>query len=558
MTELNVISPMSEISFLKQGRAIVDTIDSSESSFGEDDQQHHFLEECNNIPNHSEFSRNDENLSNPRGHSYNETLKNTKSHPPYHQELFDKLQEELKVKSLMAENQIRQNTSLQEKIVELQVNIASLGETVIQLENKNENLEREKDALQKLLATSREIAKHKVELDRSTDKSFDRSLMDQTLDIVKESPDVGGSIDSSMFHESLVIDSLRKELEITKGREDHLRHQLALLVHEKDGPNKIMETISESQQEAISYLSSEVEELRSLLIKEGEKIATQMAHSITNIDTIHVLEEENQAVAAQMLEQEKRLETLQQDLSMKLGENACLRDEIAELEQKLHSSRPTIDRLKNSHGIPSPDRSKSGRGGDSSTSRSITRRDSDTEFSLITVEMENGDQGDVALIETYHHDDTFSQSKITKKFDILKRAMKQKYEKKVQNLEDTISAQQNEIKKLVEALKRKETELVKSQECAEDLEIKRVFMEAEMNQEAEGMRVALKDRSLQIERLKKALLRLQTDREGNPSQSNLKVMSDYLIDGVGASVEYIESFITSFDVEDMKMKSNTT
>lgn len=486
-------------------------------------------------------------------------------HPTNPNEL-EHLKEELNMKNSMIENAILKNTNMEQDMVDLQVKIASLGETVMQLEHSNEKLEQEKQVLQKLLSTSRELAVNKSLLDRRADKSFDmslnRSLIDKSvdMDLNLTSDDVDISRDSSSTTQStLVIESLRKELDATKGRENELRQQLRTLMSKKEGTDGIMDKISESQQEAIEYLTSEIEELRVQLQQEEAKVAGFIEKSVSNQDTIQVLEEENHAVAAQILQREKQLETIKQDLSTKLGENACLRDEIVELEQRLQN----MEQLDNGNsqlehqrktirkGSSSPKRNLSlGRDVIKTPERRLRRNDSETELSLMTVEMENGDQGDADLIESFKQNENQNNVSVTKKFDILKKAMKQKYEKKIRKLKETVSAREDEVKELKRTLKSKESELRRSQEDAEDMEIKRVFMEAEMNQETEGLRTVLKDRCLQVEALKKALLRLQRETGNDLSQSNLQTISDLLIDGVGAGFDYIGSFMSSFDAED--------
>lgn len=489
----------------------------------------------------------------------------SQQHPTNPNEL-EHLKEELNMKNSMIENAILKNTNMEQDMVDLQVKIASLGETVMQLEHSNEKLEQEKQVLQKLLSTSRELAVNKSLLDRRADKSFDmslnRSLIDKSvdMDLNLTSDDVDISRDSSSTTQStLVIESLRKELDATKGRENELRQQLRTLMSKKEGTDGIMDKISESQQEAIEYLTSEIEELRVQLQQEEAKVAGFIEKSVSNQDTIQVLEEENHAVAAQILQREKQLETIKQDLSTKLGENACLRDEIVELEQRLQN----MEQLDNGNsqlehqrktirkGSSSPKRNLSlGRDVIKTPERRLRRNDSETELSLMTVEMENGDQGDADLIESFKQNENQNNVSVTKKFDILKKAMKQKYEKKIRKLKETVSAREDEVKELKRTLKSKESELRRSQEDAEDMEIKRVFMEAEMNQETEGLRTVLKDRCLQVEALKKALLRLQRETGNDLSQSNLQTISDLLIDGVGAGFDYIGSFMSSFDAED--------
>jgi hypothetical protein len=482
------------------------------------------------------------------------------------------LQDELEIKTGMIENEMLKSASMEKGILDLQVKIASLGEKVIQLENANEKLEQEKQVLQKLLSTSREIALNKSLLDRSADKSLnmsilDRSLMDKSVDVDTNlcSEDVDISRDSSTTNQStLVIESLRKELDATKGRENELRQQLEKLMNKREGSDSIMDKISDSQQEAITYLSSEIQELRLQLEQEEAKVAGYIEKSLSHQDTIQVLEEENQAVASQILQRDRQLEMLRQDLSMKLGENACLRDEIVELEQRLQNMEPIDNgnsKLQGEYkvikkGSSSPNRTLSlGREVIKTPERRMRRNDSETELSLMTIEMDNVDQAHAEIIESFKQNENDNNLNATKKFDILKKAIKQKYEKKIQNLKETLSTREDEVKELKRILKIRESELHKSQENAEDLEIKRVFMEAEMNQETEGLRTALKDRCLQIERLRKALLRLQSETGNNISQSNLRAISDLLIDGVGAGVDYIGSFMSSFDAEDNIGKS---
>jgi hypothetical protein len=408
------------------------------------------------------------------------------------------------------------------------------------------------------------MATNKSLLDRSADQSFstslDRSLMDKSvdMDVNISSGDVDISKDSSSTVQStLVIESLRKELHATKGRENELRQQLTKLMSKKEGTDSIMEKISESQQEAITYLSSEIEELRLQLQQEEAKVVGYLEKSVSDQDTIQVLEEENHAFAAQIVQREKQLETIRQDLSTKLGENACLRDEIVELEQKLENmehrdnGNSQLERKTTTKGLSSPKRILSlGQDAIKTPERRLRRNDSETELSLMTIEMENGDQGDADIIESFKQNENNNNLNATKKFDILKKAMKQKYEKKIKQLKETMSSREDEIKDLKQTLKMKESELRTSREDAEDMEIKRVFMEAEMNQETEALRTALKDRCLQVDALKRALLRYQSETGNDLTQSNLQTISDLLIDGVGAGVDYIGSFMSSFDAED--------
>ena len=140
-------------------------------------------------------------------------------------------------------------------------------------------------------------------------------------------------------------DSLKKELQATRKREQELRSELCDGVDAdgmKLGNDSIMDKLAESQQEAILYLTGEVEELRLQLEKECRAKEQLDESSMKKEDCIRMLKHENEMIASDLIVHEKKLETFQNNLSIKSGENACLQDEVKELCAKIGNMKDLL------------------------------------------------------------------------------------------------------------------------------------------------------------------------------------------------------------------------
>ncbi len=543
------------------------------------------------------------------------------------------MQRSIDDKNDMISSILKKNTSLTEEYDECQVKIADLGQKVIQMERELHSVQLENETLQKLLRTNRDAVmnlslststcmenENSYSLDDSTHMNMNRSGLDMVANVnVSVRSDEGTNISAnvstgtstemmgvlkdgqhhqvSMLQEP-VIQSLKNELEVTKAREQDLRNQLAAMAKDQSESNggdgygfgsttiankdTIMEKLSESQQEAIIYLNREVSDLRDKLEEERKKMASHLEASKTHREKIEVLEYENKLAVEETIKNEKLLEVTQQDLSIKLGENACYRDEIAELEGKarrvdqLNQELIEIRREREELEVFKTATEKKAAAITSlvsvgtntmmvsslaslpqESSHSITPKHKRTssEYSdmnmddatLITVEIDGDHDG----IET----DVFASARTLsdhRQFSVLKKALKAKYEKKQKDLEKVLEEKEAEIGRLSSCLEDQQFLSQKQVEEIQDIEMRRISHEAEMNEELENLRMSYKERSLELLALKEKMKMSHDKKSRSTGERAWKHLSDTLIDGVAASIEIFESM--SFQADEVEKR----
>lgn len=449
----------------------------------------------------------------------------------------EKLRHELEMKNAIIENNIVELDILRDEEEGHQIQVAELGQQVLRLEKNNETLQNENKTLQKLLQTSREAV-----INRSTETSFDESLHELQTSMNK-------SLLSHM-DENAVIESLKKELEETKSRDFKLREELEKVTIADGNKDAIMESLTESQQEAIAYLTGELRNLREKMANEHKKHKDQILDMKSKDEQLLLLEHENKLVVSESLKTVELLEKVKQDLSIKAGENKCLQDEVTELEEKtaqIQHLQQQMKSLNTSHSnlvdknkeltrkvcseeepplIPSPQRRK----------HTIA---SEAEDTVMTVEIDSEvqDVGTEYILRNGLDDHA-------RKFTILKKAMKQQYEAKERRYEARLKKLERQVNKQQKLLDTQNADLKEN-------EIKRISNEAEMQDQMEALKTSAKEREAAINSLK---IRMRSS--SSPSKANktkiISEISDVLIDGVGKSIELFESMSFGNEKEDTK------
>lgn len=454
----------------------------------------------------------------------------------------EKLRHKLEMKNAIIENNIVELDILRDEEEGHQIQVAELGQQVLRLEKRNETLQNENKTLQKLLETSREAV-----INRSTETSFDESLHELHTSMNK-------SLLSHM-DENAVIESLKKELEETKSREVKLRQELEKVTVSDGNKDAIMESLTESQQEAIAYLTGELKNLREKMADEHKKHKDQILDMKSKDEQLLLLEHENKLVVSESLKNVELLEKVKQDLSIKAGENKCLKDEVIELEEKtaqIQHLQQQLKALNTSHSnlvdknkeltrkvcseeepplIPSPQRRKD----------TIA---SEAEDTVMTVEIDSEvqDVGTEYILRNGLDDHA-------RKFAILKKAMKQQYEAKERRYEARLKKLERQVNKQQKLLDKQSADLKEN-------EIKRISNEAEMQDQMEALKTSAKEREAAINSLK---IRMRSS--SSPSKANktkiISEISDVLIDGVGKSIELFESMSFGNEKEDAKSVSDS-
>jgi hypothetical protein len=461
---------------------------------------------------------------------------------PSEQEL-QRLKDNVEMKTKIAENLIEEMTMLKGNDNNYQVQIAELGQEVIRTENENIFLEEENKTLQKLLHTSREAV---------TNRSME-SLNESQLDI----DNINLSFQSG--YSEIMEDSLRNELQTTKKREAKLLEQMANMCHKGDDRDAIMESLSDSQQEAIVYLTGELEVLRTQIDEERHKSRAQNDAEEKVKAMVHILEHENKLAVAETIRNENLLEKVQQNLSIKSGENACLRDEVSELEEKslqfqaLESSLKDMEQECRHLNEINKDLLAASTSGEiltpkiwipppqsASRSRQATEEDtmSEADNTLISVEIDTDNIETEILNQTKPSD----QDAALRKFHVLKKALKQTYEKKQKELEEALQNRELELEKLTLNLKEQKSCQQQQHSELENLEIHRISNEAEMYEHIQALQMSIKERDSVLNAMKVKMHKLQDRCNGEArSWSAVSGISDALINGVEKSIELFES-----------------
>lgn len=487
-------------------------------------------------------------------------LKNNTNRPS--EEEFRKLEKDLRLKTEFEGLILNTINGLEEKESENQVQIAELGHSILKAEKICGKLERENETLQKLLNTSREaVLNRSLENDSHLDDSFRVNASFRSAD-----EDVN----------TIVQESLRNELKQSKNRESQLRKQLKDLCQNDDNKDNIMESLSESQQEAIVYLNGEVNDLRTQLEQERKKSKLQLETMMTVEDKLEVLEQENKLAAEETVVKEKLLETAWQDLSMKNGESACLRDEVAELEeqsgraQKLEASLRNLEAeheaLKKAHAYvqsqPQTVNNAKARPSPSPSRTSAFEQDnlSEAEVTLMTIDVDHGNFNGVVEneVEISTEKRTSDHDTSLRKFSVLKKALKQSYEKKVKELKADLETKECEVGKLTVNLESQRLSFQKQQDELNQMEIRRIYNESEMSQELENLRTSVKDRDNTVSSLRQTINQIHDkSKEDGSSWTGVSDISNALIDGVGKSIEMFESISFGQGHEDGKEACQT-
>mmetsp|Transcript_17452 Transcript_17452/g.33078 ORF Transcript_17452/g.33078 Transcript_17452/m.33078 type:complete len:659 (-) Transcript_17452:971-2947(-) len=446
------------------------------------------------------------------------------------------------------------------------IQIAKLGTRVMQMEKKQNQLLEDNKVLQKLLNTSREIAlnqsleqQYVVDKDNSfcsSEKHVSAATAVMKSQGGNNSIDLNGSFQSSFsavegFPYPQKLESLEKELRYTREREVRLVQQIKDIcqVENRHGSDQeanqrrdaIMESLLDSQQEVVVYLRGEVDDLRRQLQEERNKYASQAQIVESTREMLQILERENQLVVAETIKNERLLEIARQDLSIKAGENACLRDEVIEWEQKSMQMLDLERRLPSRKMCP----------GDHDNT-------SETEDTLMTVEIESNNDINPEvqmLIEAKPSD----QDVLLQKYQVIKKALKRKYQTKLKQLEEKLHRKETQVDQLTHDLKNQILSCKRHQEELEQSEIRRISNEIEMNQEIEGLKSTLRARETVVNALKVKMTRMQERCVGGATATTWDTMagiSDALIEGVGRSIELFEAL--SFVNEDNKNRNRSS
>ena len=490
-------------------------------------------------------------------------LMETKSRNQPSEQEMQRLKDDVEMKTNIAESIMTEMTALKENDNGNQIQIAELGQKVIRIEKVNISLEEENKTLQKLLSTSREAV-----INRSTESLNESHSEIGSVNVSFQS--INGSVD-------LVEGSLRNQLEATKKREAYLLKQMTNKCQQGDDRDAIMESLAESQQEAIAYLSTELETLRTKVAEEQDKFRLQFDVMKITQQKMTILERENKLVVSESIRNEMLLEMVRQDLSMKSGENACLRDEVSELEEKstqlqaLEASlKEREEELRQSQGVHRdaytqphvveielpktylPPRSPFRQ---SNVIEQETMSEAGDTFITVEIDNDNNDAEAEIIVQTKPSD----QVTVLRKFHVLKKALKQKYEKKQKDLEQVLQIKDAKLERLVMDLESQKHHYLKQQSELERLEINRISNEAEMYEQIVALQASMKESDSVMNAMKVKMHRLQDKCDGEGGSWNAVTgISDALIDGVGKSIALFESMsFASNESEDAHEDSRT-
>jgi len=375
------------------------------------------------------------------------------------EEVRDTTIKELELKTGINESILQRLADFESDERKHQVEIANLSQEVFKLQKTVDDGKKERIVFQKLLSTSRETAS----------LAMSKNMTDRENSRETESGDPLSTSDTQS-KETKVAASLRKELEATKKREKGMLRQLSQQLGQigvntdlgdseeieleqqlQNSKCSIMDQLSDSQQQAIVFLSSEVDKLRSLLEVECME-KDDLVLSVENKNQeIKILQKEIELLGSEAVENEGNLKLLEIKLSTQLGKNACLRDEVQELEIK--SKRFVeieIELVK----------------------KEKEYRKLDLKLKALA-KMNTGD--DSAITVNASNDDSFqnrthigNSNKSTREVSVLKRALKQTYEKKferqIQDHCNIVNEKDTEIASLKGHIESKEGLITRQQE----------------------------------------------------------------------------------------------
>jgi len=445
---------------------------------------------------------------------------------------------ELDLKTGINRSIVRRLTDYESDEKENQVEIANLSQEVFKLQKTVDDGRKERIIFQKLLSTSRESA--------SLAMSKSMTCGEDDGKVEKKNP-----VSASCIHseETVVAASLRKELVETKKREGGLLRQLsqrldqlgveAVSVEDSSeetelkqqlrvSKSSIMDQLSDSQQEAIVFLSSEVEDLRSQLeveCKEKDKLTSMVADKNQELQ---ILKKENELFASKAVDDETALKALEIDLSAQLGQNACLRDEIGELEIKTKKLLEIETELVKK----------------------------DKECLKLDVKIKALTKLKIAaetVATTQASSESLAQSdKSTREVSVLKRALKQTYEKKFerhsQEYNNAIQGKDMEIARLKGCIESQEECISKHEAVINDQIVQNIAFEAEYQEEHENLSNSLNERNRQLKYMRERMLILQQ------SDASLvwKTVSETVREGVTASLSVLQDLTADSDTNEVE------
>jgi len=452
----------------------------------------------------------------------------------------DSVMHTLELKTGKDESLVRKLAEYESNQKENQIEMITLRREVIRLQNIVDDGEKENIVFQKLLSTSRETA------------SF--AMMNSIHDCEKEGKNSSSLVSSQEENtrrsgEKVVAASLRKQLEATKKREEGLLRQLSQQLDEfgmdaisvedpveetelkqqlRDSKCSIMEQLSDSQQEAINFLSSEVEELRSELELECKEKEQCLMESEKKEKAIEILKKESELFASETVDNETERQVLERNLSTKLGENKCLRDEIKELEAKTKQI-PEIEAtiLKKDEEYQKLDQKM----------KELTKAKS-------TVDSEGAVQTPEGLTQSRSH--RVNNDKAKREISVLKKALKQTYEKKFQELEEVLHERDLNITQLKTSIDSKEESIIRQQKELNGHISRRMTFEAELQEDKENLQNSLIEREREIEFLRK---NTKTVQESDATLA-WEVVRETVRDGVAASLDVLQSMTYDDDDDD--------
>ena len=125
---------------------------------------------------------------------------------------------------------------------------------------------------------------------------------------------------------------------------------------------------------------------------------------------------------------------------------------------------------------------------------------------------------------------------------MLKKALKQSYEKKVKELKADLETKECEVGKLTVNLESQRLSFQKQQDELNQMEIRRIYNESEMSQELENLRTSVKDRDNTVSSLRQTINQIhdKSKEDGFLWMVGYDI-SKTLIDGVGNCKEMFES-----------------
>eukprot|EP00559_Dactyliosolen_fragilissimus_P007343 CAMPEP_0184868024 /NCGR_PEP_ID=MMETSP0580-20130426/28793_1 /TAXON_ID=1118495 /ORGANISM="Dactyliosolen fragilissimus" /LENGTH=1009 /DNA_ID=CAMNT_0027368633 /DNA_START=119 /DNA_END=3148 /DNA_ORIENTATION=- len=474
-----------------------------------------------------------------------------------------RMQEEIDLKQRINEALVKDIQSLKEENQEHSERTATLGGEVMRLERKLSEQENQNTILEKLLEKAREATTIAYSSSHSYPQDEEEAPVIKNLepnlctDEHKNEVSSGQNIEDSYKR----LHTLHQDLSASMKREESLREQLSCRVsalknvhHQSSDeidssksssqPNllmvSILEQLTESQQETISFLSKEIDDLKDSLDNLRQEKQMVEKDVLTKQSEIRALQVENELFASEIVSTDKEISSLKSNLSLKGGENACLRDEVNELQEKI--KKLTEESL----GIGMSEREeqlekdlqecmtivstleaelietkkhlkqmskKVERADKVNRSESKKEKSSSEENSSVidlkiledteiedTKNAENDKNKDTSGI--IYDDDKMRGRKREREFTVLKMALKQKYESTIAELETELTKKDDEITQLQISLSSSLKSAIEQKEEMEQIVVARISDEAEATQRQQHLVDALAEKEQIILALK--------------------------------------------------------